>query len=253
MSNNNLNQTAPMRLLFFLLLSGIPLIGLSQDTDPKEKKELETEASFSFHSNGIAPIPAFSLDKPALAASLSVRKGRFSYDPAFFYSLEMKPWFLDNWLHYKIISRPGFELMAGANFSTFCSGFEINDQEILKAERYFAFSLTGTYFFSPLSSLAMDYWSDNGQEAGSLTGHFAAVTYKRSDIHLGKKVLLSCGLMLFYINYSGSNDGLFVSPTASLSVKAIPVSLFFQATQAIQSNIDPWPGFKWNVGVSYDL
>ncbi len=242
-----------MRISLLLILICIPFPGFSQNTEFKPKNELETSLTLSFHSNGIAPIPAFSLDKPAVAATASVKKGRFSWDPALFYSLEMKPWFIDNWFHYRIVARPKFELMAGANFSTFCSGFEINGEEVLKAERYFAFSLTGTYFFSPLSSLALEYWSDNGQEPGSLSGHFTALTYNRSDIRLGTSVLFSCNVMLFYINYNGNNDGLFISPTLSLSVRNIPAALFFQATQGIQSNIDPWPGFKWNVGVSYYL
>lgn len=242
-----------MRISPLLILICIPAFVFSQETESKPKKELETSVTFSFHSNGIAPIPAFSLDRPALAATASVSRGRFSWDPAMYYSLEMKPWFIDNWFHYRIVARPKFELMAGANFSTFCSGFEINEEEILKAERYFAFSLTGTYFFSPLSSLALEYWSDNGQETGSLSGHFTAMTYRRSDIRLGKSALLACNVMLFYINYNGNNDGLFISPTVSLSVRNIPAAVFLQATQAIESNIEPWPGFKWNIGVSYNL
>jgi hypothetical protein len=59
--------------------------------------------------------------------------------------------------------------------------------------------------------------------------------------------------MLFYINYNGNNDGLFISPTLSLSVRNLPAALFLQATQGIVSNIEPWPGFKWNLGVSYSL
>jgi hypothetical protein len=99
----------------------------------------------------------------------------------------------------------------------------------------------------------MDYWSDNGQEPGTLSGHFAAMTFNRSDLQLGKNARFSFNLMLFYINYSGNNDGYFVSPTIHFSITAIPVALFFQATQPIRSNMEPWPGFKWNVGISYDL
>lgn len=243
-----------MKISFgLILLLFIPAFAFSQEGKTSVKKELQTQVTFSIHSNGIAPIPSFSLDKPAVAATANIKKGRFSYDPAIFYSLEMKPWFIDNWFHYRIVERPKFELMAGVNFSTFCSGTEFNDEEILKAERYFAFSLTGTYIFSPVSSLSLDYWSDNGQEQGSLTGHFTALTYDRSKLHLGKSILLSCNLMLFYINYTGNNDGLFISPTMALSAADIPFSLFFQATQALQSNITPWPGFKWDVGISYGL
>jgi hypothetical protein len=165
----------------------------------------------------------------------------------------MKPWYIDNWLQYKIVRKPKFELRAGVNFSTFCSGFAVNEEDILKAERYFAYAITGTYRLSPVSSLSLDYWSDNGQETGSLSGHFTALAYDRSEISLGKKIYSSFNVMLFYINYNGENDGLFVSPRIAFSARKIPSSIFFQATQAIQSNISPWPGFRWNVGISYNL
>ena len=237
-------------LAIMILLS---TVSLAQEKQPEQKSFIAPYATFSLNSNGIAAIPAFSLDHPAFVCSVSLVKGRFSYDPTLAYSLEMKPWYIDNWFHYKIITGPKFDLKAGVNFSTFCSGLSVNGVEILKAERYFAFSISGTYKFSPRSSLSLDYWSDNGQETGSLTGHFICLTYDRSEVPIGKKGLVALNVLLFYINYTGNNDGLFVTPKITFSLRDFPVSLFFQATQAIQSNIEPWPGFKWNVGVGYTL
>jgi len=242
-----------VRISVCLLLVSITTNGFTQGKQDTIKRKLESAVSVSLNSNGIASIPAFSLDKPAVMASVNLTKGRFSYDPVLAYSLEMKPWYIDNWLHYKIVRRPAFELRAGVNFSTFCSGFVINDEEILKAERYFAFSMTGTYRFSPVSSLSLDYWSDNGQEKGSLSGHFIALAFDQSEIALGGKAFSSVNLMLFYINYNGDNDGLFGSPRLAFSITNIPLSIFFQATQSIQSNISPKPGFRWNVGITYNL
>ena len=70
---------------------------------------------------------------------------------------------------------------------------------------------------------------------------------------VGKNVLVSAAVQIFYINYDGNNDGLFVSPKISSSIRDVPFSVFFQATQAISSNIEPFPGFRWNIGVSYTL
>ena len=242
-----------MRISILLLFLCVPVIAHSQEIGGKPKNELEPNLSFSLNSNGFAPIPSFSLDKPALIASVNLGKGRFSYDPTLAYSLELKPWFIDNWLHYKIVARPKFDLRAGMNISTFCSEFTVNDDEFMRAERYFAFAMAGTYKFTPVSALTLDYWNDNGQEKGSLSGHFISLVYDRSEMKLGEKALSGIRVMLFYINYDGDNDGLFVSPTVSFSVRNIPASLFFQATQAIQTNISPQPGFRWNVGISYDL
>mgnify|MGYP001454474134 CR=1 FL=1 len=242
-----------MKIKICLLFVFISVNGLSQENPAKSHNPLETDLSFSLNSNGIASIPAFSLGKPAVIASAGISKGRFSYDPVLAYSLEMKPWFIDSWLHYRIIEKPKFELKAGVNFSTFCSGLMLNGEEIIKAERYFAFSISPTYRFSPVSSLTFDYWSDNGQEKGSISGHFLCLTYDRSEIELGKNMLLSANIMFFQLFYDGNNDGLFVAPKISLSMRDFPSSLFFQATQAITSNISPWPGFRWNAGISLSL
>lgn len=242
-----------MRIKICLLLAFISVTGFSQEKPALTHNALDTDLSFSFNSNGIASIPAFSLGKPAIIASVNISKGRFSYDPVLAYSLEMKPWFIDNWLHYKIIVQPKFELKAGANFSTFCSGMMLNGDEIMRAERYFAFSISPTYRFSPVSSITFDYWSDNGQEKGSISGHYICLAYDRTEIELGEHMLISANIMLFQLLYEGDNDGLFVSPKISLSVKDFPSALFFQATQAITSDISPWPGFRWNAGISFSL
>lgn len=242
-----------MRIIICMLLVCIHSIGLSLEDRDTLKNRLKANVTFILNSNGMAPVPAFSLGKPALVSSITLSKGRFSYDPALAYNLELKPWYIDNWFRYKIILRPKFELRTGLNFSTFFSELEINDEKILKAERYFAFSITGTYKFSPVSTLTLDYWSDNGQEKGSMTGHFIYLAYDRSEISIAGNLLLSVNLMLFYVNYTGKNDGLFVSPKGSLSIINVPVSIFFQATQAIRSNISPQPGFKWNVGIGYSF
>jgi len=243
-----------MKKYLCLLLFCMSTLTFAQQINDTLKNKLEPYLSFSLNSNGIAPIPSFSLDKPAIIANPGFAKGRFSFDPGLAYGLDGKAWYIDSWLHYKIIARPKFELKLGANFSTYFSpDTALNGLNIKRADRYFTFSLSGTYKFSPVSSLTFEYWSDNGQEKTSIKGHFFDLVYDRSEIPLGKKALLGINLMLFYINYTGYNDGIFVSPKINLSMRKVPVGIFFQASQALQSNISPWPGFRWNVGLSYTL
>lgn len=240
-----------MKNILCLLLFCLSLPAISQDKP--EKGKINTNVSLSFNTNGLASIPVFSLGKPALIAGVNISKGRFSYDPVLAYSFEMKPWFIDNWLHYKIIQNPKFELKAGVNFSTFCSGFAVNGDEIIKAERYFAFSISPSFRLSTVSSLTFDYWSDNGQEKNSISGHYIGLAYDRSEINVGKKLQFSLNLMLFQLLYEGDNDGLFVSPTVTASIRKFPVSIFFQATQSVSSNIPDLQNFRWNAGVRYNL
>ena len=234
----------------FIFIFGI---ALPQEDPDGSATKLKADANVSINSNGVASIPAFSLGKPAIIASVSLAKNRFSYDPVLAYGVNVKPWFIDNWLHYKIISKPAFELRAGFNFSTFFSNIEVDDETILKGERYFALALEATYKVAPNSSLTFMYWNDRGQEPGSISGHFFNLVGERSDIKIGNQLLMAANVQLFYIGYDGNNDGLFVTPKISAALINLPFTLFFQATQAISSNVIPWPGFKWNIGLMYTL
>jgi len=238
-----------MKNLSLLLLLLIPFFSISQEN----KNKLESGVTFSFNTNGIAPIPAFSLDKPAVIASASFKLGRFSYSPTLAYALDMKPWYIDNWFHFRVIEQQKFELKAGINFSTFLTNYHILEEDILKGERYLALSLTGTTSLSERSSIIVDYWNDNGLEKGSISGHFFDLIYNRSNMRIGEDFNWSVNLMLFYINYDGNNDGLFFSPTFSIAPNKFPFSLYLQATQAISTNISDVPGFRWNLGLSYSL
>jgi len=232
----------------------------SQEPDSLKKPGLEARATFSINSTGIASIPAFSLDKPAVMASVFLGKNRFSYEPTLAYGLDLRPWFIDNWLNYKLVRRPVFELTAGFNISTFGSKYPVavtdenaENETIWQAQRYFAFALTGVYKVSPNNTLTVAYWNDRGQDPGTIKGHFFNLVGERSGIGIGKNVLISAALQIFYIDYDGNNDGLFVAPKISSSLRNSPFALFFQASQAITSNIEPFPGFRWNLGLSYTL
>ena len=240
-----------MRLLFCLVLLFIFTSSYSYELADTSKTKLVAGAVVSLNSNGMASIPAFSLGKPAIIASISLAKNRFSYTPALAYGFDLKLWFIDNWLNYKIIRKPAFELTAGFNLSTFGSKYNLPDGSILEAQRYFAYAMTGVYKFSEKNSLTIAYWNDNGQEKGTLRGHFINLVGERNDMNIGKNVQLAAVLQIFYINYDGNNDGLFVAPKISSSVRNIPFSIFLQVTQALSSNISPFPGFRWNSGIAY--
>jgi hypothetical protein len=236
-----------------LLLVFISHFSYAMEKGDTLKPKLNAGVTFSLNSNGIASIPAFSLGKPAMMASAYFVKGRFSYEPLLAYGLDGKPWFIDNWLHYKPVVRLKYELRVGFNLSTFCSKHELPEGSIHEAQRYFAFELTQTYKFTSRSFLSLAYWNDRGQEPGAISGHFISLTGERNEIPVGKNVLLAANIMLFYINYTGNNDGLFISPKVSSTVRNLPFDLFFQATQTIQTNVEPYPEFKWNIGISYTL
>ena len=243
-----------IKLLVSLVFLFVFSVSWSQEfADSTRSKKLKAEASVSINSNGIAYVPAFSLDNPAIIGTFSLIKGRFSYDPQLSYGLDLKPWIIDNWFHYKIVDRPVFEFKAGAVISAFFSEYETEDETILQAQKYLAVEFISTYKFSAKTSLAFTYLLDRGQDPGTVTGHFFNLQADRSDFNIGRKGLLSASLQLFYINYTGNEDGLFTAANVSASLRNIQFSIFGQVVQALTSNIDPFPPFKWNVGLAYTL
>jgi hypothetical protein len=66
------------KFLASLLLLLIFSVSWSREWADSTKSKLEAKATLSINSNGIAYIPAFSLDKPAIIGTLSLVKGRFS-------------------------------------------------------------------------------------------------------------------------------------------------------------------------------
>ena len=243
-----------MKLSICLIFFFISEILFSQENTDTTRNKLKASCVFSINSNGISSIPAFSLGDPAIMVAVGLAKGRFSFDPVLAYDLEMKPWFFDSWVHYLIINKPAFKLRTGINFSMYFSDLLLPDDEIvLQGQRYWAFELAGIYNFNPKTSLTVLVWNDRGQDPGTITGLYASIAIDRSDIPVGKRVLLAGSLQIFNIAYDGNNDGLFISPRIAVSDKKVPVSVFFQAIQPVTTNISPYPGFKWNLGASYSF
>ena len=240
-----------MRISFFLFFLLIYTLSYSAETTDNSKTKLNLTGNVSLNSNGMAPIPSFSLGKPALIATLNLQKKRFSYDPQIAYGLDMRPWIFDNWVHYRLIYKPKFELRTGVDFAMFFSEYKGQDYELLQGQQYITFEIAGVYKFSPKSSVSLMYWSDNGQDPGSIKGNFFNLVYDRTDIKIGKILLLSGNIQFFYIGYTGNNDGLFISPRISTSIRDVPIAVFLQVTQALTSNVEPYPGFRWNAGVAY--
>jgi hypothetical protein len=242
-----------MRITVSLLFVLAAMSALSQSADTGNPKKLTASGSFSINSNGVASVPAFTLGEPAFITSVSIAKRRFSYDPVLGYGLDLKPWFFDNWLHYKLVARPIFEMRAGFNYSTYFSEYKLPDETILQGQRYFTFALEAVYTFKPNHTLQFAWWNDRGQEPGTIQGNFLSITGERTEIEVAKKLLLTANVQLFYINYTGANDGLFTTAKVSATVKNIPLLIYFHGIQAITSNFEPFPGFKFNVGLAYVL
>ncbi|OFX37590.1 MAG: hypothetical protein A2X03_10015 [Bacteroidetes bacterium GWA2_40_15] len=240
-------------LLIPVLLFTVSTLALAQESAQSDKTKLNAGCTFSLNSNGISSIPSFSLGAPAIIAAPSFTLGRFNYEPVLAYDLDIQPWFIDNWFRYKIIDKPRFEFRTGVNFSMYFSDYKLPDETVLQGQRYWVAEFTAIYKPSSASYLSGACWIDRGQDAGTIDGLYFSIMGERSEIGIGKSFLLAANLHLFYIDYNGNNDGLFISPKLTTSLKNKPFALFFHVIQAITGNITPFPGFSWNMGIAYSL
>jgi len=240
-----------MKIILPLVFFFIFTVSYPVEKADTTRHKLKAEAAISLHSNGISSIPYFALGKPAVISAVSLTRGRFSYDPKLAYGLDLKPWLIDNWLRYKFIARNKFEFRAGINFSTFYKDYHAPEEVILQAQKYLGIEMASRYRFSEKNSLSLVYWNDRGLESGTISGHFIDLIAERSGMKVGENLIFSANIQLFYINYDGNNDGLFVSPKVIASLKNSPFSVFFQASQALITNISPFPDFEFDVGLTY--
>jgi hypothetical protein len=239
-----------MHHIFFLILLFPGLFAAAQEPNHEVRTKKNASLTVSLNSNGISSIPAFSLGAPAIVGTAGLSLGRLSYDPVLAYGIDMKPWYIDSWIHYLVIDRTSFRLRTGFNFSNFFSELKLPDKTILQGERFWALELAGIYNINEKTSITLMYWNDRGQDPGTISGHFLALAGDMWDIKISKQARLGLNIMAFYIGYTGKNDGFFVSPKISLSAGKSPISIFLQANQPISSNIEPSPLFEWNAGTA---
>ena len=242
-----------MRFIPLFILILITTRALSSEKSDSTKIPFKFSGELTINSNGIAPVPAFSFGKPTIIGSFALKKNRFSYSPFLSYGLNFKPWIIDNWFHYRLVKNPKLELRVGVDISMFFSEYETPDESILRGQRFLAFELAGKYKLTPKSSISLMLWDDNGLDPGSISGYFINLVVDRTDIRIGKHVLMDADLQTFYIDFTDENDGFFISPKISLSLEKVPVSIFSQGIFPLISNISPYPDIQMNVGVGYSF
>ncbi|HLF35048.1 MAG TPA: hypothetical protein VI583_12470 [Cyclobacteriaceae bacterium] len=240
-----------MRIFLCVIFIFVSSMVISSGRADSVRSPLKVSGYVSMNRNGMAPIPSFSLGKPAIIAGFTLRKNRFSYDPQLSYSTEFKPWIIDNWLHYRLIQNKNFELRTGISSSAFFSGIETSEGKIWQCQRYGTLELAGIFTLSGKSTLSMLAWYDKGFDKGTITGYIINLIADKPDILIGRKLIAGINAQFFYLDYTQENDGLFLSPKIALNVKDIPFSIYFQCTQALVSNISPYPGFRWNAGAAF--
>jgi hypothetical protein len=72
-------------------LLAVASAGYTQEKKDTTRTAFKFSGNLNFTTNGISPIPAFSLGKPAILVNLSLKNKRFSYNPEMAFSIQGVP------------------------------------------------------------------------------------------------------------------------------------------------------------------
>lgn len=243
-------------ILFCTLL--IPFIMFSQESKDSSRSFFKFTGTVSVTTNGISPIPAFSLDKPAITAFLKIVRKRVSLDPEFGFSTKGIPWFVGTCFRYKAIDKPRFILNTGVIWGLGFSYPQLKENGktniISKAERFAWLDIRSKYIFSKTLSVGSNIWNGYNFEKGSVKRiHYLSLNLNVDDVKLKGAYYFKLYPQLFYLNLDETNDGFFASATGGIGQKKWGLFLSTQFNQTVITNISPSPGFKWNISLDYSF
>ena len=232
------------------------LVLMAQETGDILTNGFQFSGTIGLNTNGISPVPAFSLGKPAIMGFFSLRKNRFSFDPEIAYSTDGTPWFFTSCFRYRIFGKKNFGIKVAANWNVTHSYPEVIERgvakTITKAERYLVFEFIPTYKFSEKFSLGSAVFAGRGLDKGSVKQmHFISLVGNITRLPLTEKLYSSFFPQVFYLNLDGDEDSFFVSGVAGIGHTKLPLFLSTQMNQPMVTSISPNPGFSWNIGMTY--
>lgn len=251
------------RLQLIIPLLFIALFSYGQEAiDGKVQNENDNDFKFSgtigLNTNGISPVPAFSLGKPAIMGFFSLRKNRFSFDPEVAYATDGIPWFFSSCFRYRILGKKKLGIKLAAVWNVSHSYPEVVEdgisKTITKAERYLVFEFIPTYKLSEKFSIGSAVFVGRGFDKGSVKQmHFISLVGNITNLRLSEKMYCSIFPQVFYLNLDGDSDSYFVSGLFGIGHKKLPLFLSTQMNQPLATSISPDPGFSWNVGLAYNF
>jgi len=107
---------------------------------------------------------------------------------------------------------------------------------------------------SAKTSLSLATLHGFGLKSASIRrGNFFVLGGNFVKLKINEKLYHSLFPQLVYINLDGETEGLFASCTFGIGHNDWPFFLSTQMTQALATNLSPDPGFKWNIGLTYNF
>ena len=236
----------------------VSILAFAQGSKDSEPVGIQFSGTFQINTNGIATVPAFTLDKPAVVGVLSLNKKRFGIDQYLAYSIEGKPWFIESYFNYKIADGKKIALstaaMWGASFTydrVFSAGIW---QETTEYQRYVFLIQTTSYKLSPKNAINLSTYHGYGFPEGSIRwATFVTLVGNLPEAYISESVYLGIFPQLLFINLDWETDAFFLAGKFGVRHKKLPLFFSTQISKPFAGNLSPDPGFQWNIGLAYNF
>ena len=210
----------------------------------------QTTGNIQLTNNGVAPVPIFSLGRPAVMTSAVIRKGKFYFNPEFNLGIDAKPWTIFSRVGYYLIENKKLTIVLAANLNWFFMQRKpmINNEEF-QLQRYQTIELNGEYIPKKNQRLLFSYWrSDRLDKVGVLYEYFVNLAYSFDNIKLGETNLVNFKPSFFYLKDYSWVSGFFAAQTTSFQKQNWKCNLFLTTSFPITKM--EGTDFVWNTGVN---
>jgi hypothetical protein len=243
------------KITFLVLFLCFITVGFSQETT-SEKPIIHFNVAITATTNGISPIPTFTLGKPALISVFSIGGKKLSFDPEFRFASNGKPWSYVFWLRYKLIQSKKFSMGIGAHpaFAFIATPLKKDSvaQTYIVTHRFFATEITPTYHFTKNISAGIYYLNAHGLDDYAIQNtHFVSLHAGISNIKVSDNLALKFNPQVFYLKLD-KKEGYYFSSSLTLSKKESPFSISGMVNKVIDTQISG-KDFNWNLGLTYAI
>ena len=246
---------------FFTFLFALSLLANFQDAFSQSTDSTQKPTSFSgsvaLTTNGFSIIPTFSLNKPAVLISMSVRRNRLSFEPDIRMVPDATKGSMLFWLRYRLVDQKKFTFRLGGHpaFTLIRRTDEENGstKEITEMLRFLAFEAVPGYKFNKHLAVSAMYLQGHGmQNHGPQLTRVLFLNTDITNLPLSQKLSFNLFPSVYFLNTDGYRGDYFTI-TGELLHKNIPFSVKSTINQTFSSNVPGNKEFMWNVTLSYNF
>lgn len=237
-------------LIFLLFFAAKDLLAQKKDST------LSINGMISVTNNGFSFIPAFTLNKPASIAIVSVSKGKWSVETQVRTSLEGRPWSMAFISRYKLVNSAKAQVTAGLYYpgvSFFESLVNKNgvSETVLQSQYSIAPELNLSFPVNKNFVYGATYMFNRGlgRNPFPLNGHFVGVWSSLSNLKISKTVRFAISPQVFYLT-ADQYSGYYTAANLTLSKEKFPITISSMMFKSLRSDLGG-KNADWNVSLNY--